>query len=195
MPVAFPCPHCAAQLRADPLRKCRCPNCKGQVQAPECDTIPPYQPAPAQSPATGDDVAALRAEIQHLRQAVSPKPKEAMGCFSAGLLVIGVGGATLLALIWLTGTMPRFGGSSTRPDLTPPPNLYGMTAEECIARWGKPNHVTNPEGPATILHYDGAGVGVVLGSTYRGRATIRFDDRHGNKMNAFEADRKIRGVQ
>lgn len=82
---------------------------------------------------------------------------------------------------------------SKRPD--PPPrqlDLYGMSVDQCISRWGKPADIINPKGPATALVYDASGVRVILGAHGR---VVRFDDAAGNRLNSYHADEKLRGLR
>jgi len=70
--------------------------------------------------------------------------------------------------------------------------LYGISADQCLARWGKPNRIVNPNGPASALVYDAAGVRVIIGAHGR---VIRFDDAAGNRLNSYHADEKLRGLR
>lgn len=204
------CPQCAELIRIhdDKAGEClTCPTCGAAIlpilpqakqTAAQADVAkareeflqmsrPASPPAkrPEPQPATKADVAELRDEVRRLREAAPPKPPRRVSSPAATAVI-----AACVAVFFIcTGVLST--NKKNKGD-TSPTGFYGMTVDECLARWGVPTRVINPQGPSSALVYDGAGVRVIMGGNGR---TIRFDDNAGNKINSYSADEKLRGIR
>lgn len=207
--VTFPC-DCGATLRLPADKDGRvvtCPKCgrpaytpgartkldelvkeeeQPQAKMPEVGpsrgrrrAVPLPPPVPEQDP---DEVEELRREVRQLRRQVEdtePKPKKKMSPAAAFVVSLAI----LFALFMICR-----GGRAL--DDNDGKGFYGMTAQECVARWGRPGRIEGGERVGAFV-YPAAGVKVIIS----GGRVVRFDDLRGNRLNSYEADERLRGLR
>lgn len=149
-------------------------------------TLPILRAEPPPIPEPSPEVEELRREVRRLKRRVEDDEPPKQKSSAIGWL-LGIAFVLMIICCGVASRVPK-GGGGGRPDDVP--QLYGMSAKDALQRYGQPTLIEDGEQVGAFV-YRAAGVKLVIS---RGRV-IRFDDLGGNKMNAFDADRRLRGVE